>query len=101
MRGAVGKVEAASGNFSSPRYYLVKHVNFYAYYIGDRVIGMYFRSNLDSAIDITEDAAVRVKFTYSVFWNRFKHRSADSIFWHKELCLGHREARTSFPFCHS
>ncbi|CAL5413848.1 unnamed protein product [Camellia sinensis] len=61
MRGAVGKVESASGNFSSPR------------------------SNLDSTIDITEDAAVRIKFTYSVFWNRFKHQSADSIFWNETL----------------
>ncbi|CAL5416745.1 unnamed protein product [Camellia sinensis] len=79
MRGKVGNVE----EYSTLRYYLTTHIDFHAYYFRDRVEDIYITSDNLTGADISDDAAVKVNFTYSVFWNKFKFQSADSIFSNK------------------
>ena len=52
-----------------PLYYLYTHSHFDIEYNGDRVIGLNVSTNPDSILDITDDKAVEVKFSYSVKWS--------------------------------
>ncbi|GMP77967.1 hypothetical protein CsSME_00034066 [Camellia sinensis var. sinensis] len=79
--GQVGSI----GEYSTLRYYLTTHIDFHAYYFRDRVEDIYITSELLTGADISDDAAVKVNFTYSVFWNKFNFQSADSIFSNETL----------------
>ncbi|XP_052173317.1 transmembrane 9 superfamily member 5-like [Diospyros lotus] len=68
IQGVVGQVRSVV-NSSSPRYYLVKHIDFLAKYNGRVVTNIEIASDFNSAVDITEDAPVKVEFTYSLYWN--------------------------------
>ncbi|XP_024038393.1 transmembrane 9 superfamily member 2-like [Citrus clementina] len=45
---------------SRPSYYLVKHIDFYPQYYENQVVDKSSVADLDSAVDITEDAEIRV-----------------------------------------
>ena len=69
LREKVGFVKPMGVTFNSrPSYYLVKHIHFYPQYYENQVVDISSVADLDSAVDITEDAEIRVRFTYSVFW---------------------------------
>ncbi|XP_051153010.1 transmembrane 9 superfamily member 5 [Andrographis paniculata] len=62
----IGKVEDDN---TGPKYFLFTHVNFYALYNGNHVIEIHALSDPNRAVDVTEDAALEVEFSYSVFWS--------------------------------
>lgn len=78
--GFIGKMEDSNLALEEtrPRYYLFKHVQFDALYNGNQIIEIHAFSHPNHAVDITEDAEVDLKFTYSVIWNatltRFENR---------------------------
>ncbi|XP_061361922.1 transmembrane 9 superfamily member 5-like [Gastrolobium bilobum] len=71
VKGPLGRVVEENGH---TRYYLFKHINFYPLYSGKEVkaIDISSKDDVDSAVDITEDAGIWVSFTYSVFWDEFE-----------------------------
>ncbi|KAH9674658.1 transmembrane 9 superfamily member [Citrus sinensis] len=69
LREKVRFVKPMEVTFNSrPSYYLVKHIDFYPQYYENQVVDISSVADLDSAVDITEDAEIRVRFPYSVFW---------------------------------
>ncbi|XP_057467120.1 transmembrane 9 superfamily member 4-like [Actinidia eriantha] len=67
MWGPVGKTNMSVTD-PGTNYYLLKHIEFDAYYIEDKVKDIRLRTDFDSAVSITEDKGVCLNFTYSVFW---------------------------------
>ena len=55
---------------STPGFYLFKHLHFYPQYQGNEVkrIKILADRNQDFKVDITEDAEIKVRLTYSVIW---------------------------------
>ena len=47
---------------------LINHLDFHFRYLGNRVKEVYVLGDIDTVVDITEDAEIRVNFTYSVIW---------------------------------
>ncbi|XP_057547974.1 transmembrane 9 superfamily member 5-like isoform X2 [Amaranthus tricolor] len=70
--GYIGKVEKASLSLDvkGPRFYLFTHVQFDVLYNGNHVIEVLAFSDPNHVVDITEDAEIDVKFTYSAKWNK-------------------------------
>lgn len=62
-----------------PRYYLVKHIDFYLLYNENQVVDIKSISDLHSAVNITEDAEITVNFTYSIFWKDSTIKSTKSL----------------------
>ncbi len=58
--------------YSRRRFYLINHLRFYPEYVGNKVQNIHVTGDLDSAVDITEDAEIKVNFTYSVFWKEIE-----------------------------
>lgn len=98
LREKVGFVKPMGVTFNSrPSYYLVKHIGFYPQYYENQVVDIRSVADLDSAVDITEDAEIRVRFTYSVFWEYSIIKPTKSItqhgnatmkqWWSSESCL--------------
>ncbi|XP_052173318.1 transmembrane 9 superfamily member 4-like [Diospyros lotus] len=85
MQWLVGEVGVESENSSNIRYYLVKHIHFYANSIGDRVKNILVMGELSSAVDITEDSGRTVKFTYSVSWNKRKYTDESPVKQEKDI----------------
>lgn len=69
--GFIGKVDKEDWNLheNGPRYYLFTHVQFDALYNGNQVIEVQAFSDPSYVVDISEDAEINVRFSYSVFWN--------------------------------
>ncbi|KAL5716841.1 hypothetical protein ACHQM5_009957 [Ranunculus cassubicifolius] len=69
--GFVGKVENEMWNpkETRSRYLLFKHVDYNIFYNENQVIEIGCLGDPNSAVDITEEAAIDVEFTYSVTWN--------------------------------
>lgn len=98
LREKVGFVRSMGVTVNSrPRYYLVKHIDFYPQYYENLVVDISSIADLDSAVDITEDAEIRVRFTYSVFWKDSIIKPTKSItqngtatmkqWWSSDWCL--------------
>lgn len=66
FRGRVGAID--NNEVSRPRYYLVTHLNFVLSNTGNQVKKIFVFDNFNSAMDITEDVEIEVKFSYSVCW---------------------------------
>ncbi|KAL5545860.1 hypothetical protein UlMin_005547 [Ulmus minor] len=76
FRGMVGKIDEKIP--SDPRYYLVRNINFYPQYYHNQVRAIDVVDDFDSAVDITEDAEIKVNFTYSVLWKEYKPQKLDN-----------------------
>ncbi|KAH9738255.1 transmembrane 9 superfamily member [Citrus sinensis] len=98
LREKVRFVKPMGVTFNSrPSYYLVKHIDFYPQYYENQVVDISSVADLDSAVDITEDAEIRVRFPYSVFWKDSIIKPTKSIsqngnatmkqWWSSESCL--------------
>ncbi|KAH9674663.1 hypothetical protein KPL70_018550 [Citrus sinensis] len=65
LREKVGFVKPMGVTFNSrPSYYLVKHIDFYPQYYENQVVDISSVADLDSAVDITEDAEIRVRIVF-------------------------------------
>ncbi|XP_024024803.1 transmembrane 9 superfamily member 4-like [Morus notabilis] len=71
-KGMMGRVDDTDE--SRPRYYLVTHLRFYPLYTRNQVKRIIVTEDFDSAVDITEDVEIKVKFTYSVLWVEVRMR---------------------------
>ncbi|KAH9659905.1 transmembrane 9 superfamily member 5 [Citrus sinensis] len=69
--GYIGKIEDGSLVLSEKgnKYYLFTNVQFDALYNGDQVVEIRAFSDPTSAVDITDDIEINVKFTYSIVWS--------------------------------
>ncbi|KAL9228581.1 hypothetical protein vseg_004143 [Gypsophila vaccaria] len=69
--GFIGKNEEDSlgSDGKGPRSYLFTHVQFDFLYNGNHVVEVHAFSDPSQVVDITEDAEIDVKFTYSAIWN--------------------------------
>ena len=63
--GFIGKVDT---EVSPNAYYLFTHVHFAIKYNEDRVIEITVATDASTLVDISEDKAIEVEFTYSVKW---------------------------------
>ncbi|GAY68272.1 hypothetical protein CUMW_262840 [Citrus unshiu] len=70
--GYIGKIEDGSLVLSEKgnKYYLFTNVQFDALYNGDQVVEIRAFSDPTSAVDITDDIEINVKFTYSIVWSK-------------------------------
>ena len=67
--GFIGKMEKIIHHGTSElRYYLFTHIEFDIKYNEDKVIEINVSTNPEQAVDISLDAEIKVKFTYSVRW---------------------------------
>ncbi|GLT57678.1 hypothetical protein SLA2020_306320 [Shorea laevis] len=67
--GFLGKVDKEGKTDPSEyKYYLFKHLIFEVSYNKDRVIEIGIRSDPTAVVDLTEDEAINVEFTYTVKW---------------------------------
>lgn len=66
--GFLGKVEKDNLDPSEYKYLLFKHIHFDIFYNDDRVIEINVQTDPNLAVDITEDKAVDIEFTFSVTW---------------------------------
>lgn len=76
--GFVGKVErdySGHGGEENAKYYLFNHLNFNVLYNADEVIAIQSLSDPSYMVDISENAEIDVRFTYSVSWNLTSERS--------------------------
>ena len=69
---------------SSRRFFLINHLRFYPHYLGNKVKEIHVVGDHDSALDITEDAEIKVNFTYSVFWKEFESKQENQD-WVRDL----------------
>ena len=67
LREQVG-VNATVPYIAIQRFHLINHLDFHFQYLGNRVKEVYVLGDIDSAVDIIEDAEIKVNFTYSVIW---------------------------------
>ena len=77
LREQVG-VNATVPYIAIQRFHLINHLDFHFHYLGNRVKEVYVLGDIDSAMDITKDAEIKVNFTYREIWNprrRIKTRS--------------------------
>uniref|UniRef100_A0A803LD23 Transmembrane 9 superfamily member n=1 Tax=Chenopodium quinoa TaxID=63459 RepID=A0A803LD23_CHEQI len=79
--GFIGKVEGESLNpyMKGSRSYLFTHVQLDILYNDNNVIEVHAFSDPNHVVDITEDAAINVKFTYSANWNATSIRFANRM----------------------
>lgn len=77
--GFVGKVErdySGHGGEENAKYYLFSHLNFNVLYnAADEVIAIQSLSDPSYMVDISDNAEIDVRFTYSVSWNLTSERS--------------------------
>uniref|UniRef100_A0A803N257 Transmembrane 9 superfamily member n=1 Tax=Chenopodium quinoa TaxID=63459 RepID=A0A803N257_CHEQI len=79
--GFIGIVEGESLNpyMKGSRSYLFTHVQLDVLYNDNNVIEVHAFSDPSHVVDITEDAAINVKFTYSANWNATSTRFANRM----------------------
>ncbi|KAJ7971549.1 Transmembrane 9 superfamily member [Quillaja saponaria] len=86
LRGEVGRfVNLDSYYYSGPRYYLFNHMLFHATYLDEEVKDITLSTDYESAVEITEDAEIGIKFTYSIFWQELPIRASDYNFLDRDL----------------
>ena len=83
FQGIVGRIEEDEDGLilSSPKYYLATHIRFYIKFFRNRVKDIYILSDYNYDVDITEDAEIQVKFTYSAYWEEEPDKSNDFLYY--------------------